>query len=223
MQCHALVVSRHRRSHVRVQRWQHLLLQLDQIHLQAAAGQDLRPFESDEARPDDDRALRAAAVDPRADRVHVLDIPQHEDVGGLDPIDRRHDRSGSRGQDQLVVALPRLLPAVQVPNAHTFGQPVDLDHFALHPGLDAELPAEPLGRHQQQPVAALDDVAHVIGQTAVGERNVAALFEDDDLGVFVQTACPRSRTSSGCDTAHDQDSTRHRATPCPGVGPRNGR
>ena len=71
--------------------------------------------------------------------------------------------------------------------------------------LDAEEVAEPLGRGHQEPVAALNHFAHVIGQAAIGERDVAAALENEDFSLFVHAAEPgraRSAASHPADNQH---------------------
>jgi len=64
------------------------------------------------------------------------------------------------------------------------------------------------GGHQQLSLVG-DDVAHAVGQAAIGKRHERAAFEDDNLGVLVQTA-----QSSGCrgaagNASNDDDSLFH--------------
>ena len=64
--------------------------------------------------------------------------------------------------------------------------------------LDAEDIAEPFGRGHQQFLAVGNRSAHVIRQSAVGERDVAAAFEDENFGEFIHAAQPcRARSSAG--------------------------
>lgn len=59
------------------------------------------------------------------------------------------------------------------------------------------------GGLNQETLTVSDDIADVVGQSAVGERNVVAAFKDDDLGGFVESACTGCDGCSGGDSADD--------------------
>ena len=63
--------------------------------------------------------------------------------------------------------------------------------------VDVEGLAQALGGLEQQAVAIGDDLAHVVRQAAVRERDVVAAFEDDDLGGFVEPSGACCGRSSG--------------------------
>lgn len=50
-----------------------------------------------------------------------------------------------------------------------------------------------------------DFSADVVGKSAVGEGDFAAAFEDDDVGVFCDSACACCCAHASCDTADDDD------------------
>ena len=78
-------------------------------------------------------------------------------------------------------------------------------------GADVNIePAEEhLARGHEQPVLVGDDVADVVGQTAVGKRRVLAAVEDDDLGLFVQPSQAGGGRGAASDASHNQNSSRH--------------
>ena len=70
---------------------------------------------------------------------------------------------------------------------------------------DAEHIAEPLGRGDEQLLAVGDDFAEIIGQAAVGERDIAAALEDDDFRLLVHPPQPRRTRSPARHAADDQN------------------
>ena len=78
-------------------------------------------------------------------------------------------------------------------------------HLALHPHIHVETGVESLGGLQLQRLPLGDGAADVVGQAAVGKRDVLALFKQDDLGVFVVAAQPGSGAGAAGHTAHNQN------------------
>ena len=58
-------------------------------------------------------------------------------------------------------------------------------------------------------LAVGDHAADVVGQAAVGERDVAAALEDEDFGVFVHAAQPRGARRAAGHAADDQNAFWH--------------
>ena len=189
-----------------------LVGQLDHVHLDAAVVQVLGHLEADVAGADDHGAHDAAlavllrgqgGVEPGLDLVHVADAAQHLDGGVVDAGQRRPQRLGAHAQGQLVVGLGVLLAAVDLADRDGLLLAVDRDHLGGDAHVDVERLAQALRGLQQQAVAIGDDLAHVVRQAAVRERDVVASFEDHDLGGFVEPPGARCGRSACSHTSDD--------------------
>ena len=81
---------------------------------------------------------------------------------------------------------------------------VDADDVGVGMDLDVEPLAEHLRRRHQQRALVGDDVADVVGQSAVGEGHVGPAIEDRDLHRLVEAAQPRGTRRAAGDAADDQ-------------------
>ena len=179
----------HRRGHFRIQRRQDLFVQLDQRDGDAAADEAFGHFQADETGADDDRPP-PAAVQRRLDAVRVMEISQGEDAGQIGAGDRQARRGGAGGQNQLVVGLAIDPAGGQIADNDALARPVDRLDLALRPHVQFEPLAEPLGRDDQQLAAIGDLAAEVVGQAAIGKRDVRSSLEEDDFGVFRKASRP---------------------------------
>jgi hypothetical protein len=103
------------------------------------------------------------------------------------------------------------------------GGAVDRGHLVPGAHVEVERGLERPGGVQQELRAVGDLVAHVVGQTAVGEGDVLATLEDDDLGGLVEAARAGGRRHAAGDPADDHDAG-HGCAPvlrasAPGVRP----
>ena len=143
------------------------------------------------------------------DLIDVVEVAECKDAGQIDSRKRRPHRLGPGGQHQRVVLV--VADGARLEVLHLDGAVLPVDAADLVPGanLDVQQIAEPLGRghHQMAPVG--DHPAHVIRQSAVGERDLAALLEDEDFGIFIHAAEPGSARRASRYAADDQDSFGH--------------
>ena len=179
----------HRRGHFRIQRRQDLLVQLDQRDGDAAADEAFGHFQADETGADDDRPPPAAVQRP-LDAVRVMEISQGEDAGQIGAGDRQARRGGAGGQNQLVVGLAIDPAGGQIADNDALACPVDRLDLGLRSHVQFEPLAEPLGRDDQQLAAIGDLAAEVVGQAAIGKRDVRSSLEEDDFGVFRKASRP---------------------------------
>ena len=103
-QLHALLfqVRLQRLDHFAVPRWQDLIGQLDNGHLQTALCEIFGDFNANEAGSHNHGALGTAGHDV-IQPVGIFQIPQLVDQRAFDAGNRRAKRRGARGQNQLVV------------------------------------------------------------------------------------------------------------------------
>ncbi|MPN29032.1 hypothetical protein SDC9_176480 [bioreactor metagenome] len=80
-------------------------MRLNDGDLKPQMPQILRHLKPDEAAADHSGALHAF-LDSRLDPVRIADCPQAHDPLGIDPGDRRPQRRGPGGDQQLIVAFP---------------------------------------------------------------------------------------------------------------------
>lgn len=200
--------------HLVVERGQYLIGEFDDIDDRAAMSEVLGHLEADVAGADDDASHGPSAalsrdgegrIELRLDGVHVADTPQDVDARQIDPRNRRSHRFGSGAQRERIVTLGVLAPRIDFADPDGPGFAIDLGHFAAHAHVDVERLAQTLGRLQQQATPIGDDPADVVRQTAVGERDVVAPFEHDDLGCLVESARSRCHRGSRRDSTHDDD------------------
>ena len=184
---------------------QDLRLQLRQGHLKSLADQLLDHLQSDVAGADHHRAFRAAAVRRRLDAVRVRHVSQGEYVGRVAAGQRGHQGRSARREDQLVIRQVVGFSAGMIQHRHRLGSAIDAPDFLPRPHVDAKAAGQELRRGDQQLLPLGDLAADVVRQTAVGERNVLVLFQQDDLRVLVHAAGASRRRSAAGDAADDDD------------------
>ncbi|OIQ72794.1 hypothetical protein GALL_455740 [mine drainage metagenome] len=98
------------RGELRVDRWQDVVGELDEVHRDPARGERLDGLEADEPGTDDDRVrgvLRGSGREHRVDAVaHGVDVgdgAQRVDGGVVEALDGRTDADGSRREKERVV------------------------------------------------------------------------------------------------------------------------
>lgn len=81
---------------------------------------------------------------------------------------------------------------------------MDSDGFGKDAHIDIETVVEAFGRLQHQVFFVSDDIANIVGKTAVGKGNVGPALQNNDFRLFVQTAQAGSDRSAAGDTADNQ-------------------
>jgi hypothetical protein len=176
----------------------------------------LGELHADEAPADDDGGGRlgglvveAAGLDALRGRdgghedIGVLEVAQGE--GALDAGDRGAHRAGAGGEDEGVVGDLLLDAGGEVAQGHAVGGRVDGHGLGPHAHVEPE-PGPQRGRRlQEERGARLDDPAHVVGQAAVGEGDVATALHDDDPRGLVETAQPGRGGHAAGDAADDDN------------------
>mmetsp|Transcript_92998 Transcript_92998/g.268605 ORF Transcript_92998/g.268605 Transcript_92998/m.268605 type:complete len:233 (-) Transcript_92998:2-700(-) len=195
--------------HLMVQGRHDLRRELHHMHLRDALHLHLlRELEPDEAAAADDHSVRVFRGHPLLNSGGVLHASKCEVAAPVDPRDRRHEGVATHREHEVVVFVRRLGTGRRLAHGDRLGGPVD--RHDLHARVHVEVEATPqhLRLRNRQCAPELDLPAEVVGQAAVGERDVAALLEDRDLYVFAQAAEPRRRTGA-CRRPTDDDNARH--------------
>ena len=119
----------------------------------------------------------------------------------VDAGDRRTHRLRARGQREGVVRLRVLGAVIDAAHGHGLRRAIDRDDLLPDPHVEVERLAQALGRLHEQAAAIGDHPADEVGQAAVGERDVVAALEHDDLGELVETTGAGGEGCSSGDSA----------------------
>ena len=207
MKVHALAreVLLQGRRHLRIERRHHLRQLFKDRDRQLAVDQVLYHLQADEAATNNDRGLRVALGDPRADAAGIGNTAHGEHPRQFDPRQRRPDRCGPRREYENVVGLLSRRAVAQVTHHQHARSCVDGSHLGVGVHCDVEALAEHLARRNQQLAFVGDHVADVVGQAAVGEGDIRTAVEDDDLTRLIESSQARRAGRATGDAADDQD------------------
>ena len=150
------------------------------------------------------REEQGALFDPLADRPRVGHGPHLEYPGEVDAGQGRANRWRSRRQHELVVGLGRYLAGCDIAEVDGLLVRRDADGLATRSSVNGELRAERVCIRDQKTRFLFDDAADMVGQTAVGVRDIRSAFHHEDLRVFVQPAETR-RTRRATRYSTDDD------------------
>ena len=190
-------------SHLRIQRRQYLVGQLQQGDFQAAPYQVLGHFQSDEAASHQHRTLGLG--DGILQFAAVGDGTQDMDSGQVDAGQGRSDRPGARRQDQRIIGIETHLSRFEVPCLDQPADAVDAGDLGLRSDFDVEAILEQGGCRHQQLGFRLDDIAHEVRQTAIGEGYMRSPIEQDDLAGFAKTPGTRRTGGAAGHAADDEE------------------
>jgi len=124
-------------------------------------------------------------------------------------VDTRKGRSngfGARAQYQDIVGFGALTARFHIPNLDGFGRSINGEDLAIDPHIQIEAGIQAFRCLHQQTLAVFDDTANVVGQTAVGERNIGAALEYDDGCGFGKTTGPGRRAGAARNSADNENS-----------------
>ena len=189
--------------HVRVKRRQHMRRGLDERDGQTSPAKVFRHLDADEATAHDDGASRLRMkIRQPAQSFSVGHAAKRENARTVDAGNRRAQRLRAGRQQQRVI---RLVIALLPRRLHMDDAlcRVDMRDRTLRAHVDGEALAKQLGRHEQETLALLDLVAHIVGQAAVRKRNMLAAFEEDDLRLLIQPSQTRRRRRASRHAADD--------------------
>ena len=139
----------------------------------------------------------------RLDAVAVGHIAQGEDIGQVNARHGRHNGKRTGREQEHIVPFLILLSVAQV--LHRNNLPVAVDGRHLVEGAHIHIVAV-AKRHwglDKQFLAVLNRVADIIGQTAIGVRDMLALFEEDNLRVLVESFQAGGGGSASRHAAHN--------------------
>jgi hypothetical protein len=151
--------------------------------------------------------LDAACVHRRLYRIHVRQTAEGEDPFVIYARDRRPDRFSTWAQNQGIIGLFVLSILGLIVHHDGLGLAIDADDFAAGADIDGKTLTHRLRILDQKACAILDDPAHVIGKTTVGEGDVFAPLKENDLGVFAHASglgCGRCPT---CHSTHNHNAS----------------
>jgi len=127
----------------------------------------------------------------------------------IDAGNRRLECLGARGKDELVVGKRVFAFRLEITDGHFPFLRVDPHGFMKRPDIEAEPLFERFGRLENEVVPIFDDVSDMVGQSAVGETDVRTAFENDDVGMLVETTGPGGGRCSSGNPADDHNSSVH--------------
>ena len=174
--------------HLEIDRSHHLIEGLDQRDGKPRVTQVFRHFQTDEAAADHRGGFDVTVLYKSAQFVGIRHGPKGADAGAVDAGNGGTQRGGTGGDHQIVVAFLICLAGLRILYSDGLFLSVDGRRFAVDAHVDLKAFPHQLRRHQQQGVSAADHVAHVVGQAAVGVRNVLSTLQDHDLPVRVKPA-----------------------------------
>ena len=82
---------------------------------------------------------------------------------------------------------------------------MDGNHLMPHPHIYTEPLPKALRCLESQLCLIGDDAADIIGQAAVGVRDIPRALKDNDLRLLIQPADSRRRSGSACHTAYNHN------------------
>lgn len=124
------------------------------------------------------------------DPERVLHRAQGENTVQLPPRQLRYHGAGAGRQQQSVIGFLKHPPAFQVPHRYRLVLGMDGRDLMVYPDVHVEPRPETLRSLERQFLPIPDNTADVIWQTAVGIRDVAGPFKNQNFRRLIQTADP---------------------------------
>jgi len=194
-----------RRCHFRVRRGHDLLIQFRHRHSYAAFSQAFGHFQTDISAADHNRPLWFIRIDSLDNRIHICQVTQGIDVGAIRARHRRTDGFGPGTENQVIVAFDTFSPIGQIFNDDLLLLAVDTHHLGPNTYIECKPFSHRFRRLHQQSLAFGNDAADMVGQAAVGKRNIRPAFNHDNFCRFAHASCPCCRRCSACDTPDDNN------------------
>ena len=164
-------------SHVVVEGGHYLVKNLNDSGLHTAVHKILHHFEPDKTTPDNHRWGRFFGIDICLDALCIRDVSQIEDVVHIDAFKRRLEGFCSRGENDLVVAFSVTISCFEILYLDLPVLCIDCSDFGKNPYVYIVSIPERLGSAHQKLATILDHLSDIIGQPAVGKRNVRSSFK----------------------------------------------
>ncbi len=191
-------------GHLRVQPRHQTVCPLDDRGVQASGAEGLCHLQADVAASDDDGPGRIG-IEFLDDAIHVGNVAQDIDSRVVGPGNGWSDGLGPGAQHQLVVGLAVGSPSLDFAYLDLLCRRVDADHFVTGAHVERQRGGQALGGLQQQAVAVGNLTADVVRKAAIGEGDVAAPLEDDDLGRVVEPSHPGTGGRPRGHSPHDHN------------------
>ena len=192
-------------GHVGVEGVHEVARPLHDGHVQPQVAQVLGHFQADETAAAHNGRARAFRVDELLHGEGVLHGAQGEQAIESYAGKLRPRGAGAGREDELVVGLFEHLSGFKIAHGHHMARRVDGLHFVAYAHVHVEAGAEALGGLQGEGALVGDGAADVIGQAAVGVRDVAGTLEYDDLGRLIEAPKPGRRRGAAGHASYDND------------------
>ena len=193
----------HNLRHVRIKRREHMRRRLDERDGKPARTKILRHLDADEAAAHDDGTpRRRILIRQTAQSFGIGHTPKRKDARAFDARNRRAQGLRTGRQEKRVVRLFIRL-ARHRPHMDAAIFCIDPHDLASRAHVNGEALAKQLRRHEQEPLALLDLIAHIVWQAAVREGDVLATLKEHDLRILVQAPEPRRRRRPARHAADD--------------------
>ena len=190
------------RGHLDLEGRQDVFGVLDEVGLEASVRKGLGGLDADEASSEDDGS-RARGL---AQGEGVVDRAQGVHARGIEAVDGRAAREGSRGEDQVVVGERVGLAGLSVGDLDAVRAGVDRRDLGVDAHVEVERSLEGLRGVEEELGGVFDLAADVVREPAVREGHVFAALQHDDLGALVTPAQACRRTHATGDSSDDYNS-----------------
>ena len=194
-----------KRGHVRVEGIHQMRKALDNGDLHPQLPQVLRQLHADEAAARQHGGPGTVQVDVLLDAEGILYGAQGEQLVDADAREPRLSGLGAGGEEQLVVALLKFLPGLQICHGDRLFFRMDGSDLVAHLHADPEAGEKALRRLERQLLGIGDHASDVVWQAAVGVRDVPGPLKDHDLRLFVQPADTGRGGSAARHAAYDDN------------------
>ena len=187
------------RGHLDFEGRQDVLGVLDEVGFEASLYEGFGGLDADEPGTEDDGS-RARGL---AQGESVVDRAQGVHARGVEAVDRRSAREGSRGENQVVVGERVGLAGLRVGDLDAVRIRVDRGGLGVDAHVEVEHRLERLRGVEEELGGVGDLAADVVREPAVREGHVFAAFQHDDLGALVAPAQARGSAHATGDSSDD--------------------
>ena len=190
---------RDQRGHLDFEGRQDVLGVLDEVGLKAAMREGFGGLDADEPGAEDDGSCARGLAQGEG----VVDRAQGVHARGVEAIDRRSARKGSRGENQVVVGERVGFARLRVGDLNGVRSGIDRGGLGVDAHVEVERRLERLRGVEEEFGGVFDLAADVVRQPAVREGHVLAALQYDDLGTLVAPAQACRRTHATGNSSDD--------------------
>ena len=190
------------RGHLDLEGWQDVFGVLDKVGLEASLREGFGGLDADEA-GSEDGGSRARGL---AQGEGVVDRAQGVYARGIEAIDGRLAREGSRGEDQVIIGERVGLAGLSVGDLDTVRAGVDRRDLGVDAHVEVERSLEGLRGVKEELGGVFDLAADVVREPTVREGHILAALQHDNLGALVAPAQAGRRAHATRDSSDDYNS-----------------